>query len=157
MKVTKNRQIRIDVASIVQDFHDFFLNRNEITLAYVFGSLMDKSKEYVHDIDVAVLVAPDKLKNLDRAAPYGYMAQLNAELAHRVRSHRVDLVILNDAPPVLLKEVIGRGKVVYCVSEIERIKFEISALQKHADTSHLRKIKRLYMKKRIAEGLTAYA
>lgn len=147
----------MDVASIEQDFHDFFLNRNEIVLAYLFGSLMDKLKGHVHDIDVAILVASDKFEKLDQAAPFGYTTQLNVELAHRVRCDRIDLVILNDAPPLLLKEVISKGKIIYCASEVERIKFEITALQKYADTAHLRKIKRFYMKKRIERGLAAYA
>jgi predicted nucleotidyltransferase len=157
MKENRNRKIRIDVSSIEQDLQDFFINRSEITLAYVFGSLMNKSKEYVHDIDIAVFVIPAELKKLNQATPYGYMAQLSSEFAHRLRCDRIDLVILNAAPPVLLKEVISKGKPIYCASDVERIKFEISALQRHADTSHLRKIKRLYMRKRIAKGFTAYA
>jgi predicted nucleotidyltransferase len=68
MKANRNRKIRIDVSSIEQDVQDFFITRSEITLAYVFGSLMNKSKDPVHDIDIAVLVVPEELKKLNQAA-----------------------------------------------------------------------------------------
>lgn len=157
MKATKDGPIKIDIPSLEQDLHDFFINSNEITLAYVFGSLINKSKDCVHDIDIAILVVPDILKTLNQARPGGCMAQLSSELSNRVRCDRIDLIILNDTPPVILKEIIGKGELIWCASDNERIRFEISALQRHADTLHLRKIKRIYMQRRITEGLTAYA
>jgi predicted nucleotidyltransferase len=157
MKTNKAIHLSQSNETLIAYLHDFFANRQEIVLAYLFGSLVGRSTGPVHDIDIAVLVSPDQLMKLDQTAPYGYMAQMNAELAHMARCDKIDLIILNHAPPVLLREVIGKGKVVYSVSEMERIKFEIAALKKYADTSHLRKIKRLHMKKRIAKGLTAYA
>ncbi len=70
---------------------------------------------------------------------------------------QVDLVLLNQAPPLLLRQIIGKGKLVFCRSETARIRFEIMSLKRHADTAHIRKIKRFYMNERIEKGMAAYA
>ena len=118
---------------------------------------MGSKSRPVHDIDVGVLVAPDQYKSMDQTDPYGYTAQMNVEIAHILKCDKIDLVILNQAPPLLLREIVGKGKSVYCRSEVERSNFETAALKKHADTAHLREIKRTYMRKRIEKGLSAYA
>ena len=82
---------------------------------------------------------------------------MNVKLAHLLHCEKIDLVILNEASPLLLRKVIGKGRIIYCTAEVERIKFESAALKKHADTANLREIKRFYMRKRIEKGLAAYA
>ena len=151
LPITKNTDL------LEKDLQDFCAGQKEIILAYLFGSLVARKTGPVNDIDIAILVEPDGLRSLDRAAPYGYRAQMTTALAHLLRCDRIDLVVLNEAPPLLLREVVGKGKLIYCTSEAERIRFEIAALKKHADTAHLREIKRLYMRKRIDKGLDAYA
>jgi predicted nucleotidyltransferase len=145
------------IGPIADALNGFFTNRKEVVLAYLFGSIMERRSRPIHDIDIAVLVAPDQLKSFDQADPYGYNAQMNVRLAHLLQCDKIDLVILNQAPPLLLREVIGKGKVIYSTTEVERIKFEAAALKKHADTAQLREIKRMYMRKRIEKGLSAYA
>lgn len=145
-----------DLKILEKEFHDFCARRQEVILAYLFGSLVSRKTGPVNDIDLAILVAPDGLQTLDQTDPYGYRAQMTAALAQLLRCDRIDLVVLNEASPLLLRQVVGKGKLIYCISEAERIRFEITALKKHADTAHLRGIKRLYMRKRIEKGLTAY-
>jgi predicted nucleotidyltransferase len=150
-------QISHAIESVAKALNNFFTNRKEVVLAYLFGSIMEKRSRPIHDIDIAVLVAPDQLYSLNQDAPYGYSAEMNAKLAHLLQCEKIDLVILNEASPLLLRKVIGKGMIIYCAAEVERIKFEVAALKKHADTANLREIKRLYMRKRIEKGLAAYA
>ena len=134
----------------------YFKNRSEVLLAYLYGSYLGSKVSSFHDIDIAVLVAPRLKEALDREMPYGYRAFLGAEVAHVLKYDSVDIILLNNAPPLLLRRVIGTGKLIFCLSEKERIRFELESLKRHADTAHIRKIKRFYMKQRIEKGLPAY-
>ena len=137
--------------------HDFFANRSEVVLAYLFGSYITRNTGSYHDIDIAVFVDPDRLDGLDRETPYGYRACLSSELAHILKFDLVDVVFLNHAPPLLSRRVIGSGKLIFCRSDSDRVRFEVLSLKRYADTAHIRRIKRLYMKHRIEKGLMAYA
>jgi predicted nucleotidyltransferase len=142
---------------IKESLRAFFGNHPEVILAYLFGSYLRSKTGLFHDIDIAVFVTPGHLEEIDHVSPYGYRALLSTELAHVLRYNQVDIVILNHASPLLSRQVIGTGNLVFCRSETDRIRFEVSSLKYYADTAHLRKIKRLYMKKRIQKGLAAYA
>jgi predicted nucleotidyltransferase len=155
MRGRKESMRRMDPA--VDALQTFFSVRPEILLAYLFGSFLTKPEGAFRDIDIAVYVIPRKLEELERVAPYGYRSFLTEKLAHALRYDHVDLVLLNSAPPLLQRQVVAKGRPVFCRSESDRINFEVAALRRYADTAHLRRIKRLYMKQRIEEGLTAYA
>jgi predicted nucleotidyltransferase len=157
MKPDNEKSIQISAESVSRILSDFMKTRGEIILAYLFGSLVNRKTGQVHDIDLAVLVSPDRFKALDQAQPYGYRAGLIVEIAGHLGTNKIDLVLLNHSSPVLLRQIIGKGRLIYFVSEEKRIRFETSALQRHADTAHLRNIKRLYRRKRIKIGMNAYA
>jgi len=142
--------------SIEEVLRDFFAGRAEVLLSYMFGSYLAKSTRRFHDIDIAVLVLPERVEALHQSTPYGYEAYMISELAHLLKYSSIDLVVLNNGSPLLQRQVITKGKLLFGRSESERIRFETFALQRYADTAHLRKIKRLYMKKRIKKGLDAY-
>lgn len=134
----------------------FFQDREEIVLAYLFGSYITTSNRVPEDLDVAVLVDPELFRLLDRKASYGYQAELTTAMMNRLKLNRVDLVLLHRATPVLAYQVIHTGKAIFSRSEPLRRDFEIATLKRHADTRHLRRIKRRYSEKRIARGLSAY-
>jgi predicted nucleotidyltransferase len=143
-------------AALEKTLQNFFLTRSEVLLAYIFGSYLDKSKLRFDDIDIAVLVRQERIDTLNKKMPYGYEAAMITELSHLLKYPAVDLAVLNLGSPLLQHQVITRGKLIFCRSELERIRFETYALRRYADTMHLRKIKRSYMKKRIEKGLEAY-
>jgi len=142
--------------SIEETLQAFFSEGPEVVLAYLFGSCLNRIGPPFHDIDIAVFVIPDRLRALDQALPYGYRADLSTRLANILKYDPVDVVLLNHGPPLLLRQVIGTGKLVFCRSEADRIRFEVASLKRHADTGHIRKIKRFYMNQRIEKGLAAY-
>jgi len=143
--------------AVKESLYAFFESHSEVILAYLFGSYITKKTGSFHDIDIAVLVTSERLEAFDRSSPYGYAAYLNTELIHLLKYNRVDLAILNHAPPLLLRRVIGEGMLVFCRSESDRIRFEVASLKRHADTAYLRTIKRHYMRQRIKKGKASYA
>jgi len=142
--------------TIEDDLGVFFSHRSEVLLVYLFGSYLKRSERSYQDIDVAVYISPEELDRLNREKPYGYEAFLISNLGRLLKSNCVDLVVLNSAPPLLQREVVFKGKLIFSRSEPDRIHFEINAMRRYADTAHLRKIKRLHMKSRIDKGLDGY-
>ena len=80
--------------------------RGEVLEAYLFGSHATGLAQPHSDIDVAVYVdAPQTA-----GAAYGYAAELTAHLMAALRSNEIDVVILNQAPPVLYHRVLRDGR-----------------------------------------------
>lgn len=80
--------------------------RGEVLEAYLFGSRATKRAQPHSDIDVAVYV------DAPRAAEgaYGYAAELTAHLMAALGSNKIDVVVLNRAPPVLYHRVLRDGR-----------------------------------------------
>jgi predicted nucleotidyltransferase len=146
-----------NLEQIKEDLINFFKNREEVLLLYLFGSCLRGKFGKNHDIDIAILVDSKMYHVLDSKKPYGYQAEMIAELTHQLKHSLVDLTFLNKATPLLAYEVIHGGNLLFSRSEDLRIEFEISSQKRHADTKHLRDIKRIYSEERIERGLSAYA
>lgn len=105
----------------------FFKKENKVLAAYLFGSYARGGQTAESDIDIAVLLS-DSSKNLQ------YYLHLVNEVS-KVLGDKVDLVILNTAPPILKHQVIKHGKLVYCKDEEARIRFEAWAQDEYLDFS----------------------
>lgn len=79
--------------------------RPEVLDAYLFGSRARGTAQSHSDIDVAVFIDHE----LAPESPYGYLAELTAALAAAVNNDTVDVVVLNDAPPLLYHRVLRDG------------------------------------------------
>jgi len=79
--------------------------RSEILEAYLFGSAATGSAQAHSDIDVAVYLGDP----LPASSPFGYAADLSATLMRGLGAPRVDVVVLNEAPPLLYHRVLRDG------------------------------------------------
>ena len=78
--------------------------RREILEAYLFGSAAIGAAQPHSDLDVAVCIADPR-----PASPSGYAADLAAALMAALGVPRVDVVVLDDAPPLLHHRVLRDG------------------------------------------------
>jgi predicted nucleotidyltransferase len=101
----KSRGTMPTAAALVETLRAFFEPRPEVLEAYLFGSAAIGSAQPHSDVDVAVYVADP----LPPASAFGYPADLTAALMSTLRTNRVDLVILNEAPPLLYHRVLRDG------------------------------------------------
>ncbi len=87
---------------------DFFVLREEVLLAFLFGSLARGRASETSDADVAVLFSPRNTKNdLARAA-----LSLKEDL-EELLPRPVDLVTLNGGDPVIAMQVLQHGILVH--------------------------------------------
>ena len=148
--------MRLSLEELKGKLVGFFRMKDEVMLAYLFGSSLQGKFGKDHDIDIGLFLSPKLYESLDEGNPYGYKAEMIVELMNLLRYDLIDLVILNKCTPVLAYQVIHHGMLLFARSEETRIQFELSSLKRHADTRHLRNIKRVYSEKMTEKGLSAY-
>ncbi|RLI41053.1 nucleotidyltransferase domain-containing protein [Candidatus Bathyarchaeota archaeon] len=101
-----------------------------VVVAYLFGSAARGAMGRLSDVDVAVLLSDAYALTLD------YRLHLMGKLAGVV-GREADVVILNEAPPLLRYEVIKCGRVLYCRDELARVAFEERTLDEYLDMGRI--------------------
>jgi len=113
--------------------------RKDIVLAYVFGSQVSSTKAPgpSRDIDIAVL--------FDLCPSLKDLLRFRADLTRVLETDSVDLVSLNEAPPLLRFEAVVGGKTIYSRSSQSQSRFEMQAISHFLDTQYLRKVQNSYL------------
>ena len=100
-----------------------------VLIAYLFGSHAVGRAGPASDYDIAVLCAPE-LSSAERGR---WRLELIGRLIDVYHSDAIDLVILNDAPPLLRFEVIRVRHVLYNRDDEARVAFEVRTMQEWFD------------------------
>lgn len=101
-----------------------------VLAVYGFGSRSRDEAGPRSDVDVAVL--------LDQRLSLAQELRLRAEVVQELRRDDVDLVVLNQAPPLLRYEVVSAGRRLFARDEEAADRFEERAARECFDTAHLR-------------------
>ncbi|MCY4659542.1 MAG: nucleotidyltransferase domain-containing protein [Acidobacteria bacterium] len=117
-----------------------------VRAAWLFGSRARGAERPDSDVDVAVLVddVPVATPTLRKQVIW----QLVASLAHEIRSDRIDLVLLNDAPALLRHRVIRDGVLLTARTPGERARFVRRTIRDYQDFEpRLREFTRLRIRR----------
>lgn len=115
---------------------------SNVRLAYVFGSGARGELRADSDLDIGMLFdVPPSLET---------RVQMISRL-EEVAGCSVDLIVLNRAAPLLLREVLSEGNVLHLRDEDERVVFEQKAWARYLDTQHLRAVQYAYLRERLAK------
>ncbi len=95
----------VTVEILVERIADVLADRKEILDAYLFGSCARGDRQGHSDIDVAVYVG----NSAEKTGRFGYQATLTAALMSGLGNNSVDVVVLNNAPPLLYHRVLRDG------------------------------------------------
>ncbi len=134
--------------SQIAQLQNFFHGRNEVELAFLFGSQARGTAGPLSDVDIAVLIAG----NAAGEGPLSYRLVLMGDLATLLHRDDIDVVMLNQAPPLLKHRVARDGRVLFCKDTGIRTKFVVDATREYLDTKPLRKIQEEYLLRRIGAG-----
>ena len=123
-----------------------FEKTKSVRVAYLFGSQATGKAGPLSDIDIAVLLGgpPDKW--------FDCRLDLIGMISEALRSDHLDLVLLNEAPPLLRDRVIRYGRVIFCRDEPARIEFEVRTMREYLDFKPYRDLYAKEMLKQIREG-----
>lgn len=103
-------------------------SENKVCLAYLFGSLARGKTGRLSDVDIAVYF-DDEIPNQER---FSLKLDLIDEL-QKVFQKNVDLVVLQDAPPLLINKILKEGIKVYSKNEEKRAFFETCSFMEFLD------------------------
>jgi len=128
----------------------FFAAQADVRLAYLFGSQARGTPGPLSDVDLAVVLDPPGVAHGARRD------DLNARLMEVLGRNDVDLVLADQAPP-LLRHRIARGICLYARVPVEAARFAVDALRRYEDTRPLRAAAAAAQDRRLALGQFARA
>ncbi len=104
--------------------------QSPVNAAYLAGSLTNRTSfGHLSDVDIAILLM-DQIKSdlfLD------YQLYFFSELAKRLESDTIDVVILNQASLLLKLQVIKYGQILFSRDDKQRVMFETKAVMDYLD------------------------
>ena len=115
---------------VIPDLSQFFTQAG-VHFAYLFGSRARGQERPDSDFDIAVWFPVE----LDALARFKRGCDLQARLEQAL-SGKVDLIILNDAKPVLQNEAVLRGLALYPQNKEAIIRFEARLRQRYEDYAY---------------------
>lgn len=100
-----------------------------VILAYLFGSQVDGDVGKLSDIDIAIYFDD----RLDAPERFNKKLKIMAEFSFIFKRDDIDIVVLNDAYPLLEHRILKQGKVIFSISEERRVAYEVKAIMKYLD------------------------
>jgi predicted nucleotidyltransferase len=101
----------------------------EIQAAFLFGSQASGRARADSDVDVAVLIDDAAA----RAAARTRLRRVIEAFAAHVAADRLDVVILNDAPPALAFQVLKSGELAFERDRVALHRFRVRTYARHSD------------------------
>lgn len=139
----KNNELELDIKSLV----DYLATQPDVLAAYLFGSYATGKARPGSDVDVAVLLSgTDKMERFERRL------QLMGEVEEALGRRPADVVVLNDAPPLLTHQVLREGRLVFERNRAARVEFEVRAGQMYTDLVPMRRFFREALFHEVKEG-----
>ena len=137
-----------DLASIKRAVIPYLDSKPGVQAAYIFGSLVSGRARPDSDIDLAVLVSDGVM----RGNPFQYRLALMTDLMGLLKRNDIDLILLNQAPPLLAHRVLKKGKLIFERSAAARVAFQVRTVNRYLDTLPMRNLYLTYLKKHAREG-----
>jgi predicted nucleotidyltransferase len=103
--------------------------KQKVVLAYLFGSQVKGKTGSLSDIDIAISF--DEKVHADER--FDLRLETLGQLVDLFKTDEVDLVVLNDAPPLLSHRILKEGVLIFSDNEKSRLEFEVKAVLKYLD------------------------
>ena len=129
--LSSSRPAVLESSQIVKSLKIFFNMKRDILLAFLFGSFASKRIRRSSDVDIGILfkTVPD-------------MDAINdvAEELSSILRREIDLVILNQASPVLKMQILKNGILLYASKRKRFYQFFTDTVNQYDDLKQIRKI-----------------
>jgi predicted nucleotidyltransferase len=127
--------------------------RREIVAAYLYGSNVTGRPNRHSDVDIGVVLR-ERRGHLAVAPGTTYEVDLANALGAAIGHDAVEVVILNEAPPLLAWEAVRHGERLFARAPRTVCRFELRTRQRYLDTVHLRAIQDHYLEAIVARGFS---
>lgn len=120
---------------------EFLQKQGSVELAYLFGSVAMQKVGKLSDIDLAIFLN----ESLDKKERFNIKLRLISDLEDILKTDRLDLVIMNDAPVSLNFEIIKANYPLFIRNKDRKVDLEQYIMSRYLD--------RQYYDKRWADNL----
>jgi uncharacterized protein len=124
------------------------LEREGVVAAMLIGSQARGNPNPLSDVDIAVWHDPE----LDSRGRLDLQVDLAGEAGRALGTDEVDVVLLNNAPPLMRHRAIRDGKRLVERDHDERVRLETRAILDYLDTAPLRAELGRRMRRRMEDG-----
>lgn len=111
----------VDASSVQRVIARCVSKRREVAAAYLFGSVASGRTRSDSDVDIGILL----VRPLPASRALSYRLKLFAALGSAPQRPDVDLVLLNEASPLLAHRVLSKGRLVFERSRSARVRFQV--------------------------------
>lgn len=112
------------------------LDQPGVDAAYLIGSRARGTAGPLSDVDLAILHSP----NLDSSSRLELRLQLMADAGAALGTTEVDVVLLNEAPPLVRHRALSEGVLLVDKVPSARVAFYVRTLNEYVDTEPLRRL-----------------
>jgi uncharacterized protein len=112
------------------DLKSFFEEKPQILLAFLFGSSAGDHPPPSSDVDIGILY---------RAVPNLHKVHDLAETLSSLLQKEIDLVVLNDASPILKMQVLKKGVLLFSRDPKRFDQFYVETVNQYDDLKRIRK------------------
>ena len=128
----------------------FFKTQEYVELAYLFGSAAKDKAGVLSDIDIGVYIS----NRITKAQRDQKRLELIAKLTTILKNNSVDLLIINDTPPVLNFEIIKPNVPILIKDHDLKLDVEQHIMSRYLDRKHHENfLNRTLLKKIMEKGL----
>lgn len=109
-----------------------FLSKQErVKLAYLFGSVAEGKEGKLSDVDIAVFLD----ESLSKPERFNLQLKLISGLTSILKTDRIDLIVMNNAPLLLKYNIIKHGKILKDDTET-KVRVESGILSDYLDMKY---------------------
>lgn len=138
----------MDIAELTDKLADFLRRQPDIRLAYLFGSQAQGRVHALSDVDVAILLA-EQFSPADQSQT---RLRLTGELMALLHREDVDVVVLNQASPLLRHRVLRDGRLLFSIDDRARARFAEETYRRYLDCRYMNDVLDEAMFARLREG-----
>jgi predicted nucleotidyltransferase len=117
---------------LISRLAEFFKSREYVELAYLFGSTAEDNRGPLSDIDIGVYLS----SKLTKGEKIDRRLELTAELEGFLKTDRIDLVVMNDASPVINFEIIKPNIPLFIRDEDLKHEIEQKVMSRYLDRKY---------------------
>lgn len=121
---------KLVIEDIAESLKGYFRDKEEILLAFIFGSAVSGRLTKDSDVDIAVL-----FRNIPGFSDILKVIGAVSDVIGR----EVDIVDLNNSSPIIRMQVLKNGKLIKKKDDTVYINFYVKAVKEYDDLRHIRK------------------
>ncbi len=118
------------IEDIAETLKEYFRDKEEVLLAFIFGSAVSGRLTKKSDVDIAVLFS--------NAPDFSNVLKIINDVSEAI-GREVDLVVLNNSSPVIRMQVLKNGKLIKSKDDAIHNNFFVRAVKEYDDLKYVRK------------------